>query len=70
MFEHRSAKQTQRNATARDVEGNLDGLCVCMAARCQLASGSDAQLFDCRAFQTVEVTHAQRRLLKDMLSHF
>jgi len=36
----------------------------------RLASGSGNQLLECRAFQTVEVTFAGRRLLKDMLGHF
>ena len=28
------------------------------------------ELIECRAFQTVEVLHAQRRLLKNMLGYF
>ena len=33
-------------------------------------SGSSAQFLECRAFKTVEVAFAGRRLLKNMLSHF
>jgi hypothetical protein len=36
----------------------------------RLASGSGTQLLECRAFQTVEVAFARRRLLKNMLRHF
>src|SRR5260370_25233491 len=36
----------------------------------EVRSGSSTQFLKCRAFQTVEVALAQRRLLKDMLRHF
>ena len=35
----------------------------------RLASGSGTQLLECRAFQTVEVTFARRRLPKNMVRH-
>jgi hypothetical protein len=41
-----------------------------VAARPQLASGSGTKLLECRTFQTVEVTFAGSRLLKNMLRHF
>jgi hypothetical protein len=50
-------------------------LCRCkhVRGRCQkrpqLASGGCAKFLECRAFQTVKVALARRRLLKDMLRH-
>jgi hypothetical protein len=36
----------------------------------EVRSGSGNQFLKCRGFQTVEVAHAQRRLLKNVLRHF
>jgi hypothetical protein len=65
----RSKPLGKRNATAQAVEGNLGGFCVGPRKRPWLASGSHAQLLECGIFQSVEVTYARRRLLKDMLCH-
>jgi hypothetical protein len=48
------------------------GLCSVwgVAARPQLASGSDTKLLECRTFRPVEVTFAGGCLLKDVLRHF
>jgi hypothetical protein len=75
-FEHRSAQQTSRQAQCngtgrRGKPWRL--LRVWPLPRHKngpwLASDSHAQLFECRIFQSVEVTYARRCLLKDMLRH-
>jgi hypothetical protein len=57
---------SKRNATARAVEGDLGGFCVCPGARL----GSGTQFLECRDFQSAKVAFTGSGLLKDMLRHF